>query len=262
MTGDKDLKIWEGIYQSFADARGDTGVFEQNVWLEKVMDRARSALTASRGDVSIAPVAETREYALPFIAAVAAQRGVRLRILDFGGGLGSSFIPLVKMLPTGQELEFVIVENEAICKAGDELFANDSRVRFRSDIPPSDEHYEIVHCGSSIHYVDDWIEVLGQFSRAKPQYMIFADLPAAENKSFVTTQKYYGSRIPVRFWNIEEFKSQVCSFGYRLVMQSRYHGAYLDKVSLPVFPESECDLAYFSQLVFRSVPEAGASAPR
>ena len=150
MTGDKDLKIWEGIYQSFADARGDTGVFEQNVWLEKVMDRARSALTASRGDVSIAPVAETREYALPFIAAVAAQRGVRLRILDFGGGLGSSFIPLVKMLPTGQELEFVIVENEAICKAGDELFANDSRVRFRSDIPPSDEHYEIVHCGSSI----------------------------------------------------------------------------------------------------------------
>jgi putative methyltransferase (TIGR04325 family) len=252
VTGKEEFKVWEGVYASFAEAQGDHGIFEQSVWLDKVKDRARLALAASRSNDAIAPVAETRDYALPVVAALAARSGATLRVLDFGGGLASSFIPLVKMLPAGQTLEFVIVENEAICRAGRDLLRSDSRVRFRSDIPDVGERFDIVHCGSSIHYVDNWSGLLARLVALKPEYLLFADLPAADNRTLVTAQRFHGSRIPVRFWNLNEFIVQVESAGYRLLLKARYRGSFLDEHAAP--PTKHFDplqrLCYFSQLIF------------
>lgn len=252
MTQNDDFKVWDGVYSSFAEARADNRVFEQDVWIGKIKDRARSALAASHSEAAIAPVAETRDYALPVVAALAARKGFPLRILDFGGGLATSFIPLAKMLPADQDLDFVVVENEMVCKVGRDLLAGDSRVRFCSNIPGVDERFDIVHCGSSIHYVDDWTGLLARLSALKPYYLIFNDLPAADNCSFVTAQKFYGLRMPVWFWNLDEFVGQVVSSGYRLLLKARYRGPYLGERDEP--PTGHFDpqhrLRYFAQLVF------------
>lgn len=252
MIADNRSKVWEGVYESFADVRGDNGVFEQDVWLGKVKDRARAALEMSRSDAAIAPVGETSDYALPVVAALAARRGATLRILDFGGGLATSFIPLVKMLPPDQPLEFVIVENERVCSAGRELLSADARIRFRSDIPGAGEPFDIAHCGSSIHYVDEWVEVLNRLVSLKPRFLLFSDLPAADNDTFVTAQVFYGTYIPVRFWNLTEFVKLVENLDYRLLLKARYRGSFLGEQKEP--PTEHFDpthrLRYFSQLVF------------
>ncbi len=244
--------IWDGVYSSFAEARGDSGVFEQDIWLDKVTGRARALLSLSEGPDSIAPIAETREYFLPVIAAMAARPGETLRVLDFGGGLASSYIPLAGMLPANQELKFVIVENESVCKAGREMFADDARAEFCAEIPDASEKFDIVHCGSSLHYVDDWKAVLARLCAFKPNYFVLADLPAADNKTFVTAQLYHGARIPVRFWNLGEFIAQVESLDYHLVFKSRYRGSYLGEKEGPSTENFDTPyrLRYFSQLVF------------
>ena len=259
MTTNERFKVWEGVYKSFSEVPGNAKVFGENIWLQKVEDRARIALLAAQSDKAIAPVAETHDYALPVVAALAARRGKALRILDFGGGLASSYIPLVKMLPTEQELDFVIVENEAICEVGRELLVSDNRVSFISQLPNSRERFDIVHCGSSLHYVDDWSEFLERAISLCPTYLLFSDLPAADNRTLVTAQMYHGARIPVRFWNLNEFITKVESLGYCLLLKARYRGSFLDdKEGVPTEHFELSDrLSYFSQLVFQSKTSIG-----
>ncbi len=247
---------WEGMYPSFEAAKAESTVFEGDVWLDKVVARAKSALERSTGG-AIPPVATTTEYALPFVAAMAAKRGQPLRVLDFGGGLGTSYPPLRGMLPKEQPVDFVVVENEAVCARGRDVFAALPEVRFVSELPKPPERFDLVHFGSSLHYVDDWRGVLRAAAALRPQHMLFADLTAADNRSLVTVQRFHGRRIPVRFWNVDEFIAALAELGFGLVFKSRYRGYYVDpNAELPTkqFPP-EYRLTYMSQLVFRSRAE-------
>lgn len=253
MAIDAKTQVWDGIFSSFNEAGAESAVFEDDIWLGKVIVRARDAIVCAQSDKAIADVATSTEYALSVVASLVARPERALSILDFGGGRATSFLPLIKILPDGTNLNFVTVENEAVCKVGLALFTSDARVSFRSDVPKDAERFDIVLCGNSLHYVDDWKAMLAQFAALYPSYMIFADLPAADNKTFVTTQLFHGRRIPVRFWNLAEFVGQVGSLGYKLIYKARYRGYYLDpNAELPTGNFDEAHrLTYTSQLIFR-----------
>ena len=110
MTINNTSRVWDGIYGSFSEVATGRAVFEETIWLDKVVERARQAVLQSGGTSALAPVAVTSDYALPFVAALTARRDRLLRILDFGGGIGTSFLPFAKMLPPDQPIDFVIVE--------------------------------------------------------------------------------------------------------------------------------------------------------
>ncbi len=67
-------RFWDGVFGSFAEAGGENNVFEGDVWLRKINARAQEALASSRSQCAIPPVAETRDYALPYVAAMALRR--------------------------------------------------------------------------------------------------------------------------------------------------------------------------------------------
>lgn len=252
MAAQPTAPVWEGVFAEFAEARGEDNVFEGGIWLDKLAERAHRALASSRGG-AIPPVAVTTDYALPAVAALAVPREEPLKILDFGGGLATSYVPLRAMLPRGFGVEFTVVENEMICRAGEALFAGDAAVRFLQAMPGPPTRFDIVHFGSSIQYVDDWRGLLAAAGRLEPTYLLFADLPAADNRTFVTAQLFHGRRIPVRFWNLDEFVRAVESLGYALRLRSRYRGSYLGRDGeLPTANFDEAHrLTYTSQLVFR-----------
>jgi putative methyltransferase (TIGR04325 family) len=251
-------QLWEGVYGSFAEARGDGTVFRSETWLTKLAERARVALARAASDDAIAPVAVTHDYALPYVAALAAKPEKMLRVLDFGGGLGASFLPLVGMLPEGQPLDYVIVENESVGKLGRRMFADDRRVSFRTDIPATGECFDIVHCGSSLHYVDNWLEALAQFVDLQPTYLVISDLPAADNRTFVTAQQFHGRRIPVHFWNLREFVASAEAVGFELALKARFVGYHDAAGGVARFSHfgPEYRLDYFSQLIFRRTASA------
>jgi putative methyltransferase (TIGR04325 family) len=252
MSDSERFKIWEGVFSSFAETGADNSAFEGDTWINKLIERAAHAKAQSAGTAAVAPVTETRDYALPFIAATIARRDTPLRILDFGGGIATSFFPLVQMLPADQPLVFVVIENETVCEIGRNVLSGEMRVRFQSRLP-ADEFFDIVHCSSSIEYIDDWRGMLARLSQYRPAYLMFVNLPAADNKTFVTTQHYYGKRIPMHFWNFRDFVSQVESLGYELMLKCRFRGNWRD--AYPEMPtehfNSEYRANYFSQVVFR-----------
>ncbi len=250
----ENFKIWDGIYATFAETGADNSAFNGGVWIEKLTARVEQARAQSQGPAAIAPIAETRDSALPVIAAAIARRDKPLRILDFGGGTAQSYFPLLQMLPSDQPLEFMVVENEAVCRIGRNLLAGDTRVSFHTEISLQDK-FDIVHFGSSLHYIDDWLTALERILKSNPAFLLFADLPAADNETFVTVQNYYGKRIPVRFWNVREFIALVEKFGYELVFKARFRGAYRNSTDdLPTHHfDQEHRLIYSSQLIFRLI---------
>lgn len=248
--------FWEGVYDDFGSAKGEHDVWSGDVWLGKIVQRARMALEQSQGGAP-PPVSTTTDYALPFVAAAISRRDQPLRILDFGGGLASSYVPLRAMLAVSRAIEYVIVENETICREGARLFAGHQDLEFRSDLPKIPERFDIAHFGSSLHYVDDWKGVLAAVRDLGPNYLLFADLPAGDIPTFVTVQKYHGRRVPVRFWNFDEFVTEVSALGYNLVLKARYQANAMS-LNGPL-PTDNFDvmhrLSYCTQCIFRRVAD-------
>lgn len=244
-----DDPIWDGIYPDFDAASGDRDAFESEIWLGKLTSRQ----TPQRPIDSAGPSVVSREYLLPVIAATFDTLDRPLRILDFGGGLAATFPSVVGALSPNRKLDYVVVENEAVCDAGRERFPEEKRLRFVSDIPAGEE-FDIVHAGSSLHYVEDWSEALRGFASTRARLLVFVDLPAADNRTFVTTQFFHGQRIPVWFWNLNDFVTEVGRLGYELVFQARFNARYWEERPLPTehFP-NEHRLEFFVQLVFRQI---------
>jgi putative methyltransferase (TIGR04325 family) len=243
--------VWEGVYGAFSETGYSQDVFEEATWSEKLVMRAEAALAEARSG-GLVTGAVTFDDALPVVAAMASASDGPLRILDFGGGLGASYIPLAAVLRRDRALRFVIVENKTICRLGASLFANDEAVAFQSTIPLS-ECFDIVHAGSSLHYVEDWRGVMRQLCNTGAEYLVFADLPAGQIETFVTTQWFHGRRIPVWFWNAAEFSACVEDLGFELILKAAYTGRYLEKgASLPTKHfDARYRLEHFAQLIFR-----------
>lgn len=253
MPFDPNNPNWEGIFSSFDEVGADQTAFKEHLWLDKVANRAVTGLELSCSDTAIPPVAVTTEYALPFVAALTMDSGRSLRILDFGGGMATSYMPLRMMLPAGQTLDFVVIENAAISERGRKIFAHKPEVSFRIDLPVAPERFDIVHFGSSLHYVDDWQGAIKAVLALRPNYVLISDLPAADNQTFVTAQNYYGIRIPVHLWNVEEFIHETEALGLTLLLRSRYRGYYIgEDEELPTDNfDPKHRLRYTSQLIFR-----------
>jgi putative methyltransferase (TIGR04325 family) len=244
-------KVWDGVYASFSEAPNDGDAFSDAVWKEKVLHRAKKLFEDRKTKGAIPKSTLTTDYALPFILSTMVSQKEKINVLDFGGGLGTSFIPLIDMIPQMASVKYTVVENKLICELGSELFISYPNILFKDHIP--EQKYDLLNAGSSIHYVDDWLGLLKNIASLGVQYMIFSDLPAADNKTFVTNQIYYGKRIPVRFWNLEEFIKGVSQLGFEVILKSHYRGYYMNPDSvLPLDNFSdEYKPSHFSQLVFK-----------
>jgi len=251
---DAPFHIWQGVYSSFTEAQGDLDVFEQDTWIAKETQRIKNAKKEAQkpSPVTIPYAAQGYDYILPVVAALSAPQNGPLRILDFGGGMGSGFYDLIAKVPSLEDVEFHIVENEPICQSADILLKDEPRVTFHSKLPPID-HFHIVHLGSSLHYIDDWRGLLATLAAYKPSVILFAELPAGDiNKSFVTLQNFYGRHIPVWFWKLDDIFECMNDLGYGLAFQSRYLAQYKETFGHPPMEglPKNCRLDSFCQLLF------------
>lgn len=89
----------------------------------------------------------------------------------------------------------------------------------------------------------------------KPKYFVLSDLMAGDIPTYVGTQYYYGTHMPVWFWNLSGFVKVINDLNYRLLYKNLYMARVLDKESeLPMnnFPESH-KLSYPCNLIFESI---------
>jgi len=214
--------VWEGVFETFQDAKArhaeKTGVdvFRARRWLDNTLSQTKQALRQGAAPTGAA----THDDLLPVLASQVAKANGCVRILDFGGGMGAGVPKVFASLPSGAAAEITIIDNAESCTAGRTLFGAQPGVIFTESFPPQNQLFDIVHCGSSLHYADDWRHALKTLAGYEADHLLFSEVPAGEIPTFVSLQVYYEHLIPMRFWNIGEFVGALEKLGYTFISQT------------------------------------------
>jgi putative methyltransferase (TIGR04325 family) len=243
--------IWEGVYRSFADVPKEREIFTNNVWLSRLEATFESVKTkyANKTDASAGP--QENSYLLPLVLTMAHQQMAAdaehalVKVLDFGGGFGASYLECKARIPSDIRIDYRVIDKPEVIERGKDIASAYPEVSFLIDIADARRDFkdiDIVHIGSTLHYIEDWKACLQELCALSPKYIVLDDLLAGPVlETFVTAQKYYDTNIPVWVWNETDFVNVVKDLGYNPIYRTNYFGGLTEAgESLPMLalPES------------------------
>lgn len=126
--------------------------------------------------------------AFAYVLALAAHKKDRLSMLDWGGGIGHYYLLAQALIPD-VEIEYHCKDVPVLCKHGEQLFPNQ---HFYADNRCFDRSYDFILASSSIHYSEEWQNILQRLAGATRDYLYIANIPIVQYaSSFVFVQRPY-----------------------------------------------------------------------
>lgn len=211
------LRYLSGIYASYADAMARCGGYSDPTILQKWLAAARE-VHARRAvwerDAVILPQVEFSWPILAELLRLQAENG-SLTVLDFGGGLGSSYLQFKEFSSKPASLKWLIIEQEHIAEAGQREFAT-TELQFVSAIPSALTCRSTVALLSSVlQYLPDADTVTGAIKRLAPESIVIDRTPIGP-EGFYTVQRVpasiYAASYPLRVFSRIEFDSLFCDW--------------------------------------------------
>ena len=188
--------LWEGVYNSFQDVPVEGLGFAGENWLKNSLNKTSNLRDLAKNNNTVPIVTGFRESILPVTAGLVYSEFGRVRILDFGGGIGFTYYQVAKALLNIKGLEYHVVELEKVCEKGSNFFRDERNIIFHSTMPKYEKGYfDILHIGSSLQYIEHWKEILADLSDYSPRYVLLSNIPAGDIPTFATAQNYHGSKI-------------------------------------------------------------------
>lgn len=144
------------------------------------------------------------EYSWPVLAGLmwaAASDGGVLRVLDFGGSLGSTFFQYRRFLGTLTEVSWTVVEQDTFVEIGRESVV-ETGLAFCDSIPNAlaTGQPNFVHFGSSLQYLENPREVLEAVAQTGAKYLLLDRIPVSElDRDLVTVQMVPPSIYPASY---------------------------------------------------------------
>jgi putative methyltransferase (TIGR04325 family) len=199
--------IWEGVYNSFSEAPSSGLGFSGFEWIWRQTEKIPT-IYSEPPNIILASI----------VKKICHDKG-GITILDFGGGLGLTYLQLSQLFHQKDIIEYHIIDNEKIKLEGQKIFGEHMKLLyFQTDIP--NKQFDIIHMNSSLHYVENWTQLIKQLFLLKHKFLIITDAPIGNIPTFVTTQNLYDSKVPVWFLNIKEFVSFMKKTRYILAHHS------------------------------------------
>jgi putative methyltransferase (TIGR04325 family) len=214
-----------GRYSTMPEASaGGSSPFDSHAWVETATFVTEALLARSKS-----PDFTIDAHLLPFATLVAAlgARKERVRILDFGGGVGDNFVQVDAILHEELKalVDYHIVDTPRNCVAGRELLKDQaSRLHFHCEKPQGDFDLTLL-CGT-LTYIEGWQTLLAELAARTRGHMYIARTPANRSTpSFYVRQlmvpaagpwagRYIGS-VGAAIINPEEIRTILTHAGFR-----------------------------------------------
>jgi len=220
---------WEGVYDHYRDVPAAGAKFDGELWRSAMRSRAQAL--AKRFPADEPPPLSGDDSLLPIVAGIAAIPSRRVTILDFGGGLAVSYLPLRAALGAEVEIDYHIVEVKAVIAAREGI-PEIAAVQFHTQAP-TDLRPDIVHIASTLQYIEEYEALLESLAAMNPRFILFVNFSGRNGPRFATAQRTVrGSIVPYWFLNIDEILSILGRFDYELVFHSLSDRSY-DQSNLP-----------------------------
>ena len=110
--------IWEGIYNNFEECPKAGRGFEGDTWISSSLDKIKMLVNTVKENNTIPTSPSYHVSLLPFLAAFMHRELGEVKILDFGGCLGFSYIQVINAISNNTNTPYLIVEKEKICEVG------------------------------------------------------------------------------------------------------------------------------------------------
>jgi putative methyltransferase (TIGR04325 family) len=219
--------VWRGVYAHLRDVPVVEADFSDEL-IDEMVTTAAAALTAWRAGTK--PLLWHEPFAL--VAGAISSRDRRVRVIDFGGGVGSGYVQLMTSLPPTVALDYLVVDSPAMCEAGRRLFPGDSRIRFDTELPHA-ANADVVYVNSVLQYIDDYRAMLRRLAALGAGTIFLARLAAGSQPTFASEQLNVPGRV-FSYWfvNVHEVIDTMEASGYDLACDSFVDRAY-DQSNLP-----------------------------
>jgi putative methyltransferase (TIGR04325 family) len=217
---------WHGDYASWAEARANAIGYDSNEILQKV--RA-SLLKVKNGEAVYerdSVIFDEVQYSWPLLAGLmyaAAKSGGVLKVLDFGGSLGSTYFQNKKFLDGLNEVSWSVVEQKHFVDVGRVDF-QDERLKFFYDVKSciESEKPNILVLLSALQYIEKPYELLDEILQYGFEYVIFDRTPfSLGNEEKIKLQrvspKIYNASYPCWFFSKRKFFNYFLTQNYNVV---------------------------------------------
>jgi len=204
---------WRGNYSNWEEASKKCTGYNAEIILEKVKKSALMVKTGQAIYERDSVIFSRIQYSYPVLSGllwVAAQNKGQLRVLDFGGSLGSSYYQNKTFLDSLSDVKWNIVEQSNFVKIGQENFT-DKRLHFYYSINEciKSNEIDIILISSVLQYIEKPYELLNEIKKTGFKFIIIDRTPFINGIDRITIQKVpgkiYKAKYPCWFFNKKRF---------------------------------------------------------
>ncbi|MFO1525293.1 MAG: methyltransferase, TIGR04325 family [Turneriella sp.] len=206
-----------GNYASWEDARRDCNGYDAPAILEKVKE---SLLKVKNGEAAYerdSVIFHKIEYSMPllvFLLYSASFSGGELRIVDFGGSLGSTYYQNRKFLKGLKKVKWQIIEQDHFVACGEDFFA-DEVLSFHLSIEDCRRKSSpnTILLSSVLPYLPKPYDILRQIKESGFEFIIIDRTPFFMDNSddsvviHKVPSEIYPAEIPTWFLNLKKIKN-------------------------------------------------------
>jgi len=229
-----DDNSFSGNYTDWDEALLHCTGYNRQMILEKVKDAGLRVKTGEAAYERDGVLFSKIDFSWPLLSGllrIASMNGNQLRVLDFGGSLGTSYYQNKSFLSSLDLLEWSIVEQSNFVKCGKEFFEDDS-LKFYFSIGEFMENRkpDVVLLSSVLQYLPDPDLVIRQIIETGTRHIILdktltRQVPGNPIKIQHVPGSIYEASYPVRFFN-EDFLLSGFLPHFRLVADFGYPQEY------------------------------------
>jgi putative methyltransferase (TIGR04325 family) len=154
------------------------------------------------------------------LALLAATMPGDIDILDFGGATGCEYAHVRACVKdTVRRIGYHVVDMPEIIAIGRECWAGHAEISFSTELPEG-RRFDLVHCGSSLQYVEEFEPFLRRLAGYGPRCIAIMRTPVHQGRRCVRLNNNLKRPVPNWLFNIDELVRIMESAGYGLAMRS------------------------------------------
>ncbi len=216
---------WKGNYKTWEEAQKRSTKYDADEILTKVTN---SLLKVKNGEAIYerdSVLFDEIHYSWPLLTGLmfSSIKTGKLKVLDFGGSLGSTYYQNKKFLDEIENLSWSIVEQKHFIKAGKENFEN-NRLKFYYTIEEcmEKENPNVLLLSGVLQYIEKPYKLLDEILKYKFDYILIDRMPfSLNNKDKIKLQivptNIYKASYPCWFFDEQNFKKYINSKGFNIV---------------------------------------------
>ena len=216
---------WHGDYKNWQEAKNLSTGYDTNEIIHKVRE---AAIKVKNGDAAYerdSVILDKIEYSWPLLAGImffSSMYGGSIKVLDFGGSLGTTYFQNKKFLDKIKDVSWNIVEQKHFVNVGKADF-EDKRLKFYYDIEScvENEKPNILLVSSVLQYIEKPYELLDNLLKNNFETILIDRTLFSKSTKKIKLQvvppKIYKASYPCWFLDEIEFISYLENKNYNII---------------------------------------------